>query len=107
MGSYSSNTSDSHSVKVSIPPKSTPSLSVVSQQQSGSMGSYSSNTSDSDSVKVSIPPKSTPSLIVVSQQQCGSMGSYSSNTSDSRSVKVSNNRCQNNMKTLNMYGRDC
>jgi hypothetical protein len=37
-GSYSSDTSDSHSVKVSIPPKSTPSLSVVSQQQSGSMG---------------------------------------------------------------------
>ena len=74
MGSYSSSTSDSHSVKVSIQPKSTPSLSVVSQQQSGSMGSYSSNTSDSHSVKVSIPPKSTPSLSVVSQQQSGSMG---------------------------------
>ena len=56
------------------PPKSTPSLSVASQQQSGSMGSYSSNTSDSHSVKVSILPKSTPSLSVVSQQQSGSMG---------------------------------
>jgi hypothetical protein len=61
-GSYSISTSDSHSVKVSILPKSTPSLIVVSQQQSGSMGSYSSDTSDSHSVKVSIPPKSTPSL---------------------------------------------
>ena len=64
MGSYSSNTSDSHSVKVSIQPKSTPSLSVVSQQQCGSMGSYSSDTSDSHSVKVGILPKSTPSLRV-------------------------------------------
>lgn len=35
------------------PKSSTPSLSVVSQQQSGSMGSYSSNTSDSHSCKVS------------------------------------------------------
>lgn len=34
------------------PPKSTPSLSVISQHQSGSIGSYSSNTSDSHSVKM-------------------------------------------------------
>ncbi|XP_071135149.1 syntaxin-binding protein 5-like isoform X6 [Mytilus edulis] len=55
------------------PKSSTPSLSVVSQQQSGSMGSYSSNTSDSHSCKL----ETGTALIVKSGSRKFSAGYYS------------------------------